>query len=231
MSTNDSITQKQFNHLKNYFKNNSINMKEDLIFNGNSCTAKDYFENATKKHKPDPEIDACQGINSSSSSSNVDALSKCHKTISIPTTYEKLSKTRDNGLDVLYSAAAEAFEFNENDTASDDLVESIGNVKITEGIEDSDELADSEMEKGYEVVPIITFSPRNPHYPQMINESRLEYLCRVPMLIQAAVNSSNLEMLKYVMDETVTENCLHQTSQTAHSYRGVINGTFKLLQF
>ena len=58
--------------------------------------------------------------------------------------------------------------------------------------------------------PFVTFSPRNPHYQQYSNETRLDYLCRVSTLFQSAINSYNLEKLKYVIYETFAKNCINK---------------------
>ena len=71
-----------------------------------------------------------------------------------------------------------------------------------------------------EIIPIITYSPRYPEYRPLRKENRLNYLCRVPSLLQAAINSSNLEMIKLIIDEAFTENCLCKTPYM-DAYRGL----------
>ena len=50
-------------------------------------------------------------------------------------------------------------------------------------------------------------SIKNPVYLPMPNENRLDYLFRIPSLLQNAKNSSSFEMMKHLIDETFTENC------------------------
>ena len=66
---------------------------------------------------------------------------------------------------------------------------------------------------------VITYSPKNPYYTQTMNESRLDYLKRFPMLLQAGTNSYNLEKLKELIDEVVTKDCLIKTPHL-EAYRG-----------
>jgi hypothetical protein len=203
---------KQFLFLKKYFlNNNAIGKKDDLIFNGNSAAAKDYFTNASKKQKLGPEVHQANN----SSSSNI-AHVNLRTSAVFGSTYEMSTKTKESGLDILYRAAAAAFESTDsencsNATLSDDAIES---VQTSNEIIDENEASDVEAsdisDNNNEIMPIVTFSPRKPQYQAMTTESRLEYLCRVPSLIQVATNSSNLEMLQYILDETVTEDCLHK---------------------
>jgi hypothetical protein len=129
------------------------------------------------------------------------------------------TETKENGLDILYRAAAAAFESNnsENDTTTittepDDDIEKLqtcNKITMTAEIEEAniiDKLGKSKNNCKNEM--LVTFSPIAPQYEPTTSESRLEYLCRFPELLQAAINSSNLEMLRYILDESVTEDLL-----------------------
>ena len=51
-----------------------------------------------------------------------------------------------------------------------------------------------------------------PRYMQLLFETRVEYLMRVPYLIQCAINSFDLKKLKRLIDATFTENMAFKTN-------------------
>ena len=218
------ISKQELKKLKEYFKNNSIDKNDKVDFRGNSSGAKNYFENTTpKKQKRECDTTECQIITHPESSS---------------------CENLDGGLELLYYAAAAAFgsegwenESSESDdenelnnrhvmttSSSTELKNKLTITSLPHHERKSSVLSDITVEINIDApcnvsVPCITFSPKNPYYPQMNNESRLDYLCRVPSLLQAAINSYNLEKVKYVINDAVSEDCILK-SASLNAYSG-----------
>ena len=159
-----------------------------------SSAATNYFENIITKPKPDD----CEKADNKIFSPIIDVA------------YE-------SGLDALYNAASnfESTIFR----SCDDENEIINKTKHSKSsnfhenkVTSSNESITEISTVANEVMHVITFSPKNPYYTQMMNESRLDYLIRVPILLQAAINSYNLEKLKFLINEVATEDCLLKVS-------------------
>lgn len=60
----------------------------------------------------------------------------------------------------------------------------------------------------------------NPWYGPNKNESRLEYLLRFPYLLQEAMNTGNLRMLKHLFAEALTEDCVLENGESMAPIEG-----------
>ena len=228
MSNISKDKEKKFYKLKLYFKNNFVNERENLTFYGDPSVAKDYFEREFKKQKVD-----CKTFYNRKQKQKQNKLEVC-------------DSDTDGGLDFLLRAATAAFRSDEIEDVKSGVVVDVGEeLKTTEELRSTGKTTSSECETysetkseitekeehdnikpeiidSNEIIPIPNISSTNIHFYQNCNESRLEYLFRIPFLVQLATNTCNLEMLKYIVDEAVTEDCIIKTA-----YLDVVQGRSK----